>query len=92
MAVACGHGFTAVVVENGDLWTCGRNDEGQLGLDTGLDRYEDAMAWRNRSHGKPQTILSLVGGADKVFEGEAVVMVAAGKAHTACVTTRGKCV
>ena len=32
---------------------------------------------------------ALVGGADEVFDGESVVMVAAGIKHTACVTSQG---
>jgi len=38
MAVACGDGFTIVMVEQGDAWACGRNDRGQLGL--GTDAHE----------------------------------------------------
>jgi len=32
MAVACGHGFTVLVTEQGDVWACGRGNSGQLGL------------------------------------------------------------
>jgi len=73
MAVACGEGFTAVVMEKGDLWSFGQGMYGQLGLGT---------------HAR-QTLPALVGGADEVFDGEAVVVVAAGRMHTACVTAKG---
>jgi len=73
MAVACGEGFTALVAERGDLWAFGKTDCGQLGL--GTDAYQLQPVF--------------VGGADKVFDGEAVVMVSAGTKHTACVTAKG---
>jgi len=34
MAVACGDGFTIFLTEQGDVWACGRNKDGQLGLGT----------------------------------------------------------
>jgi regulator of chromosome condensation len=30
--VACGEHFSLVLLENGDVWSCGRSDSGQLGL------------------------------------------------------------
>jgi len=62
MAVACGEGFTAVVMEQGDLWSFGKGTCGQLGLRKDAD----------------QLLPACVGGDDKVFGGEVVVMVAAG--------------
>ena len=62
MAVACGNDFTAVVVEKGDIWSFSKGADGQLGLDTDAD----------------QLLPACMGGADEVFGGEAVVMVAAG--------------
>ena len=62
MAVACGQDFTAVVMEKGDLWAFGTDEDGRPGLGTDEDKRLPA----------------LVGGADEVFDGEAVVMVAAG--------------
>jgi len=73
MAVACGKRFTAVVSEQGDLWAFGEGTDGQLGLGMHAD----------------QVLPALVGGADEVFDGEAVVIVAAGRKHTACVTAKG---
>ena len=73
MAVACGRGFTVVVVEKGDLWSFGKGASGQLGLGTDKD----------------QLLPALVGGACGVFDGEAVVMVAAGTSYTAGVTKDG---
>ena len=32
MAVACGHSYTTLVAEEGDVWSFGHGDEGQLGL------------------------------------------------------------
>jgi len=55
--------FTAVVMEKGDLWSFGKGAYGQLGLGTDAD----------------QLLPACVGGAEKVFGGEAVVMVAAGE-------------
>ena len=74
MAVACGEGFTAVVMEKGDLWSFGEDAYGRLGLD---QLFID------------QLLPALVGEADEVFDGEAVVMVAARWEHTACVTAKG---
>jgi len=77
MVVSCGEGFTAVVMEKGDLWSFSRGASGQLGLGTDAD----------------QLLLACVGGTDEVFDSEAVVMVSAGyapphthtrKPHTAC--------
>ena len=62
MSVACGLGFTTVVMEQGDLWSFGKGLSGQLWLGTNAD----------------QVLPACVGGADEVFGGEAVVMVAAG--------------
>jgi len=82
MAVACGEGFTAVVMEKGDLLSFGNGASGQLGLGTDAD----------------QLLPAYVGEADEGFGGEAVVMVAARyahthphtrKVHTACVTANG---
>jgi len=78
MAVACGDGFTAVVMEKGDLWSFGKGRSGQLGV--GTDAH--------------QLLPASVDGADEVFDGEAVVTVAAGFEaaefmHTACVTAKG---
>jgi len=73
MAVACREGFTAVVREHGDLWALGKGNYGQLGLGIDAD----------------QLLPALVGGADEVFDGEAIVMVAAGPKFTACVTAKG---
>eukprot|EP00277_Geminigera_cryophila_P047295 CAMPEP_0173075624 /NCGR_PEP_ID=MMETSP1102-20130122/11796_1 /TAXON_ID=49646 /ORGANISM="Geminigera sp., Strain Caron Lab Isolate" /LENGTH=461 /DNA_ID=CAMNT_0013945065 /DNA_START=123 /DNA_END=1508 /DNA_ORIENTATION=+ len=73
MAVACGEGFTAVVMEKGDLWSFGEGESGELGLGTATD----------------QLLPASVGVADDLFDGETVVMVAAGTGHTACVTAKG---
>jgi len=73
MAVTCGHGFTVVVVENGDLWSFGKGTCGQLGLGTDADHVLPA----------------LMGVDDEVYDGEAVVMVAAANRHIACTTTKG---
>ena len=73
MAVACREGFTAVVREHGNLWAFGKGNYGQLGLGIDAD----------------QLLPALVGGADEVFDGEAIVMVAAGPKFTACVTAKG---
>lgn len=34
-AVAAGHYHTLLLGESGDLWTCGRNSNGQLGVNLG---------------------------------------------------------
>jgi len=73
MAVACGESFTTVVAEQGDVWAFGRGDHGQLGLGTDED----------------QLLPALVGKGGDVYDGEAVVLIAAGFAHTACVTAKG---
>ena len=31
--IACGHGHTIILKNDGSVWSCGLNDEGQLGLD-----------------------------------------------------------
>jgi len=73
MAIACGESFTAMVSRQGDLWAFGRGDRGQLGLSNDAD----------------ELLPALVGGADEVFDGKAIVMVAAGHRHAACVTAKG---
>ena len=62
-----------MVTEQGDVWACGKGEHGVLGL--GTDAH--------------QLLPALVGGADEVFDGEAVVLVAAGREHTACVSLKG---
>jgi len=64
MAVACVADFTIALTEDGDVWSFGEGEHGQLGLGT--------------TH---------AGGRD-VFK-EPVVLVAAGTAHAACVTSKG---
>lgn len=81
MATACGKDFTLVVTEEGDLWSFGRGEKGQLGLETREHDQRPA-----RAHGQ---MPALVGNTFEVFEGVAVVMVAAGKKHAACVTSEG---
>ena len=71
MAVACGADFTIALTEDGDVWSLGEGEHGQLGLGTTKHQYKPA--W--------------VGGRD-VFK-EPVVVVAAGTAHAACVTSNG---
>jgi len=61
MAVACGTSFTVVVSEQGDLWAFGEGADGQVGLGTNAN----------------QLLPACVGGADELFDGEAVAMVAA---------------
>ena len=73
MEVACGLDFTVVVMEQGDLWSFSKSAYGQLGLGTDTD----------------QLLLACVGRADEVFDGEAVVMVAAGYSHTLVLTAMG---
>jgi len=43
MVAACGEGFTAVVMEKGDLWSFSKGAEGQLGLGTHADQL--LLAW-----------------------------------------------
>jgi len=73
MAVACGEGFTTVVTERGDLWAFGKGEYCALGL--GTDAH--------------QLLPALVGCEDKVFDGETIVLVAAGDTHAACVAATG---
>ena len=73
MAVVCGEDSTTLVTEKGDLWAFGKGDHGVLGL--GTDAH--------------QLLPACVGGADEVFGGEAVVMVAGGFVHQTCVTAKG---
>jgi len=68
--------FTALVSEQSNLclvWAFSKGDQGQLGLRT------DAV----------QMLQALEGGADGVFDGEAIVIVAAERKHTACATEKG---
>eukprot|EP00277_Geminigera_cryophila_P022957 CAMPEP_0179479202 /NCGR_PEP_ID=MMETSP0799-20121207/57499_1 /TAXON_ID=46947 /ORGANISM="Geminigera cryophila, Strain CCMP2564" /LENGTH=460 /DNA_ID=CAMNT_0021290711 /DNA_START=165 /DNA_END=1548 /DNA_ORIENTATION=- len=82
MAVACGEDFTVVVMEKGDLWTFGKDEYVQCETNAvGLNGH-DTDAY--------QLLPACVGSPDDVFDGEAVVMVAAGHHHTACVTAKGK--
>jgi len=77
MALACGDYYTAAVAEDGRLWACGNfgwNDHHKLG--------------RGTQGSGPLPLL--VGSHDAVFDGEGVLMVAAGGHHTACVTGSGK--
>jgi len=62
-----------MVTEQGDVWACGKGEHGVLGLGTDVH----------------QLLPALVGVADEVFDGEAVVLVAAGREHTACVSMKG---
>eukprot|EP00277_Geminigera_cryophila_P015265 CAMPEP_0179451522 /NCGR_PEP_ID=MMETSP0799-20121207/35587_1 /TAXON_ID=46947 /ORGANISM="Geminigera cryophila, Strain CCMP2564" /LENGTH=179 /DNA_ID=CAMNT_0021246887 /DNA_START=187 /DNA_END=723 /DNA_ORIENTATION=+ len=73
MAVACGSGFTATVTEQGDVWAF---ENGRSGVLLGLGTNAC------------QVLPGCVGGAN-VFDGKAVVMVAAGRKHTACVVSDG---
>jgi RCC1 and BTB domain-containing protein len=73
MATACGESFTIIVTEKGDLWSCGRGEFGQLGLGS------DAC----------QQLPALIENTVDIFGNEAVVMVAAGRKHAACVTAKG---
>jgi len=81
MAVACGEGFTSFVTEQGDVWACGKGDDGQLGLGSKAHQLLPVCV-----NGAGE---GLDGKVDELFDGEAVVMVAAGSAHTACVTAKG---
>ena len=75
MAVACGYKHTLVVGERGgDVFACGRGDEGQLGRGT-------------REH---QRTPALVPGLPSVPRRACVVMVAAGAYHSAASTSAGE--
>jgi len=76
MAVATGWGFTLVVTENAKVCSFGRNYFGQIGSGT---QYDSARfgSIRNGNNDLPG------------FDGEQVVMVAAGRNHSACVTEEG---
>ena len=71
--MACRGYSTAVVTQQGNLWAFGKGEYGVLGLGSEAD----------------QLLPALVGWVDEVFDGEAVVMVAAGDEHTACVSAKG---
>lgn len=52
LRTACGNSYTMLLVDNGILWACGRNDFGQLGLGNTLDkpllvRSGFAMDWNS---------------------------------------------
>ena len=77
MAVACGDFYTMAVAEDGRLWACGnagKNDHHKVGRGTRGSELQPL----------------LVGRDDHEFDGEGVLMVAAGGHHAACVTTTGK--
>ena len=82
MAVACGEDFTVVVMEKGDLWTFGKDEYVQC--------ETNAVGLNGHGTDAYQLLPACVGSPDDVFYGEAVVMVAAGHHHTACVTAKGK--
>ena len=73
MAIALGRYSTVVVTEDGDIFSCGDNSRGQLGL----------------GHYVGQQKPVLVNDTENVFKGEDAVMVAAGRVHAACVTSDG---
>ena len=52
-------------------------------------RAEQSPAWPELGTDAHQLLPTLLGGTDEVFFGEAVVMVAAGSHHAACVTAKG---
>jgi len=74
MSVACGYGFTTVVTEEGDVYACGRGEEGQLGLGIlGAPAHK--------------LLLVCVGGRE-VFD-QPVIMMSAKDRHTALITKDG---
>ena len=46
MAVACGADFTIALTENGDVWSLGEGENGQLGL--GTTGHQNKPAWVGR--------------------------------------------
>jgi len=73
MAVACGHGFTLVVTENGDMYSFGLNSSGQLGVSLVTDDFPE-----------PHLI-----SRESTFGGEEILMVAAAMTRGAAVTKQG---
>ena len=43
MAVACGEDFTIAMTDNGDVWSWGEGEDGQLGL--GTTGHQNKPAW-----------------------------------------------
>jgi len=76
MAVAVGGTFTLVVNEKAQVYACGTNRVGQLGIGT-ADETDQFELIENKVDHTPG------------FNGEHVVMVAAGRRHSACVTEEG---
>ena len=73
MAVACGVGFTAIVTEQGDLWTFGTGGCGMLGLGNCTDQQMPVCVQEN----------------DEVFGAEKIITVAAAHQHVACISDKG---
>ena len=83
VAVAAGHFHTLCLTKNGEVWSFGRNDEGQCGVggggDGGVPNIITSPAWvENLS---PHSL----GGADR----GRVVAIAAGQRHSMAVTENG---
>jgi len=73
MSVACGKGVTAIVTNNGNMYTFGKSKHGQL-----------TVGELCQGHAKPVLV-----DRNQAFDGEAVVMVSFSSEHSACITYYG---
>jgi len=76
MAVALGHAHNLVVNEEGQVYACGSNIAGQLGFRLPERTEQFELVQKDVDH-------------TTRFKGEHVLMVAAGRQHSACVTEEG---
>jgi alpha-tubulin suppressor-like RCC1 family protein len=73
MAVSAGNGFSLFLTEDGSVYSCGLNTEGQLGVGDCQQRVQPV----------------LVNHDEHIMDDESVVMVSAGGSHAGCVTEEG---
>ena len=79
MSVSTGVDYTLIVTEDGNLYSCGKNDNGQLGL--GI--------WGCIPGDRDKMLPTCINSNEEVMDGEDVVMASAGIAHAGCVTSQG---
>ena len=90
LSIAAGTRFSVLVCYDGNVYSCGQNDKGQLGVGDQQDRREPTLTTFEEPEAEKGPLFQSI--KKKLFsERVVVVAVACGAEHSAAISTNGSC-